>query len=124
LKPDDIFLARSSDPEFHHPAGAAAHAAKTVGCPAGYENLLPFLRPPNPLTESHLQAGIKDNPEFAPVQVVLQGERPTRTNGDDLKASGGAVGIGPEFSPGPNLLADFFPELDARPIRRSGLHAR
>jgi len=77
-----------------------------------------------PLTEIHLQAGIKDNPEFAPVQVVLQGERPTRTNGDDLKASGGAVGIGPEFSPGPNLLADFFPELDARPIRRSGLHAR
>src|SRR4030043_695776 len=107
LKPDDIFLARSPDPEFHHPAGAAADAAKPVGGPAGYENLLPFLRPPNPLTESHLQAGIKDNPEFAPVQVVLQGERPTRPNGDVLKGSGGTVGIGPEFSPGPNPLPGF-----------------
>lgn len=124
LKPDDISLARSPDPEFHHPARPAADAAQTVGGPAGDENLLSSLRPPNPFAEGHLQAGVEHNPEFAPAAVVLQGKRPAGADGDDLKASGGKKRIRPEFSPRTDLLFDFIPDLDARPIRRFSPHAR
>src|SRR4030042_981997 len=47
-----------------------------------------------------------------------------RANGDDLEASGGAMGVRPEFPPRPDLFRDPFSDFEAGPVRRFDLSGR
>jgi len=111
MKPDDIRLLRIAEPDFHDTAGLSAPAAEAVGSPFRDEDLLIFFWPPDLISDRHFQAAVKDNPEFAPPKVKLKGNGRAGVHGDDLKASGSLMGEGAEFSPGAEVLNNFFPVL-------------
>jgi len=83
------------------------------------KDLFSSLWTPGAFAQGHFQPGIKDNPEFAPVEVILQGECPVRPDGDDLEASDIASRIETKLSPGTRLLGDPFPEFQLGRLRRS-----
>jgi hypothetical protein len=98
-------------PNLHDPAGSTADATKAVRSSPRYKDLFSSLWTPGAFAQGHFQPGIKDDPEFAPVEVILQRECPARSDGDDLEASDIASGIEAKLPPGTRLLGYPFLEF-------------